>query len=251
MTIDVRLTQPLVVTVDEEQAAAIETLDAGAVLTAYLHQQAGEFEERPLGEFVDVVSASVNPQGAAYQETVFEYVDLREIDDIYGQVLTFRIAQGREIGSTKHRFRRGDILFAKIMPSLANKKIALVTQDVSNAVASTEFVVLRKKADAVINLYYLFRALRSDHFTRQAVANVTGATGRQRVDPRSLLQYRIIYPPPEVQERIGDVVEQEFTLRTLAAEQSKQADDEAAVVLGPISLRTERPASRAASRLRS
>jgi hypothetical protein len=27
-------------------------------------------------------------------------------------------------------------------------------------------IVLRKKAQAEINLYYLFRALRSDHFTR-------------------------------------------------------------------------------------
>lgn len=241
MSIEVRLAAPLVVTVDEEQAAGIDTIDAGAIFTAFLHQQVGEFEERPLGDFVEVVSASVNPRAAAHRGTVFEYVDLREIDDISGQILTFRIAKGEQIGSTKHRFRRGDILFAKIMPSLANKKIALVTQDVSNAIASTEFIVLRKKADAEINLYYLFRALRSDHFTRQAVANVTGATGRQRVDPSQLLEYRIVYAPPELQDRVGDTVEQEFTLRTLAAEQSKRADDEASVVLGPMTLRTERP----------
>lgn len=251
MSIDVWTVAPLVVTIDEEQAASVPTIDAGAVYTAFLHAQVGEFAERPLGELVDVVSASVNPQSARHGDKIFEYVDLREIDDIFGQILTFRLARGSDIGSTKHRFKKDDILFAKIMPSLANKKIALVTQDVSNAIASTEFIVLRKRRDAEVNLFYLFRALRSDHFTRQAVANVTGATGRQRVDPARLLDYKIIYPPLELQERIGRVVEEEFTLRTLAAEQSKQADDEAIGVLGPTSLRTERPASRAASRRRA
>src|SRR5205814_3148966 len=106
----------------------------------------------------------------------------------------FRQLKGSRIGSNKHRFRKFDILFAKIMPSLANKKIALVTQDVTNAVASTEFIVLRKKPAADINLYYLFRALRSDYFTRQAEANVTGATGRQRITPIRLLELKIIVP---------------------------------------------------------
>lgn len=116
----------------------------------------------------------------------------------------------------------------------------MVTQDVTNAVASTEFIVLRKKPEAQINLYFLFRALRADHFTKQAVANVTGATGRQRINPSRLLELRIIVPSIELQERIGDAVEKEFTYRTLAAEQSKNADDEAELILGTLTLRTER-----------
>ena len=135
------------------------------------------------------------------------------------------------------------------MPSLANKKIALVTQDVTNAIASTEFIVLRKKANAEINLYYLFKALRSDHFTRQAAANVTGATGRQRINPAKLLDFRIIVPPKELQDKIGIEAEKEFSLRTLACEQAKLVDDEASLVLGRTTLRIEKPASSASKRI--
>ena len=123
------------------------------------------------------------------------------------------------------------------MPSLANKKICVVTQDATNAVASTEFIVLRKKPESDINLFYLFRALRSDHFNRQAVARVSGATGRQRISPPVLLSLKIIVPPKELQDKVGAAVEREITLRTLAYEQARRADDEAMLILGSTTLR--------------
>lgn len=248
MTIKLLASAPLALMIDDTDLERLETIDAGAAYTEYLHRQVGDFQEQPLGEFVDIVSKGINPSAERYANQSFEYVDLREVDDIYGQILKFRILKGKEVGSTKHRFQKFDILFAKIMPSLANKKIALVTQDVTNAIASTEFIVLRRKPDKEINLFYLFRALRSDHFTRQAVANVTGATGRQRVSPLRLLDLRIIVPPPELQEQLGKAVEQEFALRTLAAEQAKGADDEVASVLGPTTLRIAKAPSQAAAR---
>ncbi|MFK0733040.1 MAG: restriction endonuclease subunit S [Gloeotrichia echinulata GP01] len=238
MSIELIKTEPLILTITKEAASNIDNLDAGAAYTKYLHEQKGEFEQHPLSNFVELVSKSINTQSNRYIDQIFEYIDLREVDDIYGHILTFRAIKGSAIKSTKHRFQKHDILFAKIMPSLANKKIALVTQDLTNAVASTEFIVLRKKPEAEINLYYLFRALRSDHFTRQATANVTGATGRQRINPSKLLELKVIVPPEELQNTIGDAVEQEFMLRTLAAEQSKKADDLAHLVLGSLTLRT-------------
>lgn len=231
--------QPLILTVDYKDTLDLEGVDAGEAYTKYLHNQSGDFEEKPLSEFANVISESINPSARRHAQQMYQYIDLREVDDIYGQILTFRNKRGSEIGSSKHRFQKLDILFAKIMPSLANKKIALVTQDTVNAVASTEFIVLRKRPEAEINLFYLFRALRADIFTRQAVANVTGATGRQRITPRKLLELRIVIPPKELQDQIGDATEKEFTFRTLATEQSKRADDEAKTVLGPQTIRTE------------
>lgn len=248
MTISVLRTTPLVVAIDTSDAEELETIDAGAAFTEYLHRQVGGFEKKPLREYVDLVTEGINPSSKRYSDQVFEYVDLREVDDIYGQVLKFRVAKGSQIGSTKHRFQKWDMLFAKIMPSLANRKTALVTNDVSNGVASTEFIVLRKKRDAEINIHYLFRALRSDDFARQAVANVTGATGRQRINPTKLLGLQIIVPPWELQNQIGAAVEQEFSFRTLAAEQSRRANDEAERVLGPTTLRIDKAASTAARR---
>jgi restriction endonuclease S subunit len=248
MTIEVSSTSPLILIIDETEAANIDTIDTGAAYTAFLHRQVGDFEQKPLGEYVDIISIGVNPRSTRYSDQQFEYVDLREIDDLYGQILKFRILKGSQIGSNKNRFQKWDILFAKIMPSLANKKVALVTQDVTSAIASTEFIILRKKLGVDINWFYLFRALRSDYFTRQAVAIVTGDTGRQRISPTRLLELHILVPPPELQNQIGEAVEQEFTLRTLAVEQAKRADDEAIPVLGETTLRTAREATRASTR---
>lgn len=229
---------PLILTVDEVEAHRIGTFDAGAAYTRYLQSLEGEFPRRPLGEFVTLVRESVNPRAQVHAEVVFDYVDLREIDDVYGSILATRKVRGMEIGSTKTRFRQGDILFAKIMPSLANKKVALVTQAIANGVASTEFIVLRKRAEADVNINYLFRALRADQFTRQAVANVTGATGRQRLAPGRLIELHVVLPPRELQDQIGDQVEREFTLRTQASELSYALDDLTAPVLGPTTRRT-------------
>jgi type I restriction enzyme S subunit len=244
MSIALRSAEPLVLLVDEETAAGIDNIDAGTAYTAYLHDQVGTFGEEPLGEHFEIVSETIAPRGRRYADQTFQYADLREVDDVFGQVLSLRELQGSEIGSPKKRFRRGDILFARIMPSLANKKVALVTQDVANAVASTEFIVLRRRPSSTANLYYLFRALRSDHFTRQAEANVTGATGRQRIAPETLRDLKLIVPPAPLQEQVGDAVEEEFRLRALAVAEAQRADDQARPVLGPTTLRTQRVSTR-------
>ena len=242
---------PLILTIDEEEASLIDTIDVGAAYTSLLHSLGSAFEEKRLGDYVDIVANSISPSGRKYTNQAFEYVDLREVDEIYGSILKTRILKGNEIGSSKYRFQKWDILFAKIMPSLANKKIALVTQDVTNPIASTEFIILRKKPNADISLYYLFRALRSDHFTRQVVANVTGDTGRQRISPTKLLEFKIIVPPKELQDKIGIETEKEFSLRTLACEQAKLVDDEASLVLGRTTLRIDKLASSASKRLKN
>ena len=90
--------------------------------------------------------------------------------------------------------------------------------DFLNKVISTFRVFL------VINLRS-YRALRSDHFTQQAIANVTGDTGRQRINPRKLLELRILVPPLELEEKIGRAVEQEFTLHALSIEQTNRVED--------------------------
>jgi type I restriction enzyme S subunit len=244
VSIALRSDEPLMLLVDEDTAAGIDNIDAGTAYTAYLHDQVGEFAEEPLGAHFDLVSETITPRGRRYSDQTFQYADLREVDDVFGQVLSLRELRGSEIGSAKKRFRQGDILFARIMPSLANKKVALVTQDVANAVASTEFLVLRQKPDSTANLHYLFRALRSDHFTRQAEANVTGATGRQRIAPDTLRDLKLIVAPPALQQQVGDAVEEEFRLRALAAAEAQRADDQALPVLGPTTLRTQRVSTR-------
>ena len=150
MKIQVLSTTPLILVITDKEAKALETIDAGAAYTAFLHSQVGKFKQEPLRQYVDLISTTINPGSQRHRDQAFDYVDLREVDEIFGQILLSRRVSGATIGSSKHRFRRGDILFAKIMPSLENKKVAFVFQDISNGVASTEFLVLRPKGNAEI-----------------------------------------------------------------------------------------------------
>jgi type I restriction enzyme S subunit len=137
MSIDLQQPDPLILLVSEERAGKIDNIDVGTAFTAHLHEQVGDFEEAPLSKHAELISTTVNPRSHRYRDQEFEYVDLREVDDVYGQLLMCRRQPGSAIGSAKKRFRQHDILFARIMPSLANKKIALVTDEITNGVAST------------------------------------------------------------------------------------------------------------------
>jgi hypothetical protein len=251
MTIEVVKERPLIVTASDEDLEDVDNVDAGTAFTLFLHSKTGEFPRERLGEHMEVISSTMNPRAERARRDLFEYVDLREVDDLFGQVLDFKRSRGSEIGSTKHRFQRNDILFAKIMPSLENKKVALVTQEVTNGVASTEFIVLRRRQSSPLDVYFLFRSVRSDFFTQQAVANTTGATGRQRLAPTRLLELVISVPPAEVRAPISAAVKEEFQLRALAFEQSKAATEVAAGIIGPTTLKTMRPGRKAAQRGRS
>ena len=110
-------TNPLIVRITENEAVSLDGIDAGVAYTKFLHSRIGRFEEEPLGTFVDIVSSGVNPRSVKHADVMFEYVDLREVDDLTGQVMMFRKQPGRRIGSNKHRFQKWDFLFAKIQPS--------------------------------------------------------------------------------------------------------------------------------------
>lgn len=248
MTIELIDRFPLSLVVRGEDTTNLDGLDAGTAFTAFLHRQSGQFPNVRLGNYVDVVRTTVNPSSRRHAQTQFEYIDLREVDDIFGQVLDVRRLRGREIGSTKVRFRKNDLLFAKIMPSLENKKVAFVNIDVQNAVCSTEFIVLRRRDDVEVSMHYIFRAIRADAFTQQAIANVTGATGRQRISPQTLLDLKIPIPPTELQRSIGLAVEKEFDLRALAYATCAEADEISQAVLGDTTRRVASATRRASRR---
>jgi type I restriction enzyme S subunit len=70
MSISIISSNPLALVVPESDALHLETLDAGAAYTAYLHSQSGKFEERPLGEYADTISETISPNGNKYREEI-------------------------------------------------------------------------------------------------------------------------------------------------------------------------------------
>lgn len=155
-----------------------------------------------LQDMATVVRDIVNPQ--RLPDSDFGYVDLADVDEETGEILQVNRKKGKKISGAKNRFATLDILFARIEPSVYNKKTALVRQSVQNAVCSTEFYVIRARKG--INPKFLFWMLRSDRIIAQIYGRLTGTTGRRRLDYDSLVSLLIPNPPRSVQDEIAKIM---------------------------------------------
>jgi type I restriction enzyme S subunit len=99
----------------------------------------------------------------------------------------------------------GDILLAKITPSLENGKQGLVPYYIPNgfALATTEVFPIKCKG---INRLFLFYILKFSKFRNKIIASMIGTTGRKRASKKSIENLKIPFPPPSEQEKIAEIL---------------------------------------------
>ena len=95
-------------------------------------------------------------------------------------------------GGTK--FANGDVVVARITPCLENGKTAVITQleDGDVGFGSTEFIVMRGKSRS-LSAFGACLA-RSEHFRKFAILNMTGTTGRKRIEASVLKTFPLTIP---------------------------------------------------------
>lgn len=103
------------------------------------------------------------------------------------------------------RFRNGDTLLARITPCLENGKTALVDflKDGEIGWGSTEFIVLAPKAGTPCEFIYCLA--RDTRFREFAIKNMTGTSGRQRVDHSSISGFYMVHPGTALLEEFGRI----------------------------------------------
>jgi type I restriction enzyme, S subunit len=96
------------------------------------------------------------------------------------------------------KFRNGDVVVARITPCLENGKTALITlfRDDEVGFGSTEFIVIRGK-------HYPLSAFaaqlgRSSSFRQFAISNMTGTSGRKRIDANTLETFSLPLPTEDL-----------------------------------------------------
>ena len=108
------------------------------------------------------------------------------------------------------RFSEGDVLFAKITPSMENGKVAIAKGLVNNCgCGSTEFHVLRPHK-GISGDFVLFFLLQ-DAFRGEARGQMAGTAGQLRVPAAFLEEANFILPPLPEQHRIVAEIEKHFT----------------------------------------
>lgn len=102
------------------------------------------------------------------------------------------------------KFLDGDVLLARITPSLENGKTSIYRATPSEkdrpAAGSTEFIVIRGKKRIGLS-EYAYYLLRTNELRGHLIANMNGSSGRQRVRSESLQGFPIIIPDMAHQQK--------------------------------------------------
>lgn len=147
--------------------------------------------------------AEINPpmEKKHYDDTILvPYVGLPECD-----LTEIREVTMRPYSEVKGRnaFKAGDILFARIEPSVFNKKFILAEdlQGHEFAFTSTEFYVVRPSSD--VDRFFLYSMFFCSFVFAQIRGKTTGSSGRRRIDPELFADLMVPVPPKPIRDQIA------------------------------------------------
>lgn len=169
----------------------------------------------------DVVSLpeafEVNPPRMLQKGKLAPYLDMKNMPTQGHRPLDWI---NRKFGSGM-RFVNGDTLLARITPCLENGKTAFVDWLADGQVGwgSTEYIVLRPQPPLPPEYgYYL---ARSEELRAHAIQNMSGSSGRQRVQLGCFEQFEISVPPESLARCFGEIAKQIMSLIRANDEQSR------------------------------
>ena len=139
----------------------------------------------------------INPRISVNKESEKPFVFM---EDVSNTSMVIRCRTKKE-GLSGSKFQNGDIVFARITPSLENGKIGFVqflSSDNEVGLGSTEFIVLRSKH---LCPEYVYLLARTEKFRGNAIKSMIGASGRQRVQEACFDHFFLAVPPPSKTER--------------------------------------------------
>ena len=160
-------------------------------------------------------ASSTDP--SKYPDTLFELYSVPSSADNYPEIVS-----GCEIGSTKQRVQKGDVLLCKINPRI--NRVWKVSQYTGNALlASSEWIIIRNSKIVSDYLMYCFRA---PYFREYMLSNVSGVGGSlMRAQPKYVKTYPVPLPPLPEQQRIVDRIESLFAKLDEAKQKAQDALD--------------------------
>lgn len=150
-------------------------------------------------------------------DTTVSFVPMAAVDAEQGKIANPVNRPFSEVRKGFTPFSDGDVIFAKITPSMENGKAA-IARGLTNGYGfgSTEFHVMRPKESVIAE--WIFHFIRQQSFRDEAKASFTGTAGQMRVPERFILDADIPLPPLPEQQRIVAKIERLFEQSRTARE---------------------------------
>ncbi len=159
-----------------------------------------EWEVVRLGD-TNVSEIRKNKVVSNVQKVAFIPMELIPDSSIYAK---YEIRDLKDVKSSTY-CEAGDLLLAKITPSLENGKQGIVPEEVPNgiALATTEvFSIVCKGIDKL----FLFYLLKFPKFRKVLEYSMRGSTGRQRVPKEAVENLIVPFPPLSEQKKIAEIL---------------------------------------------
>jgi type I restriction enzyme S subunit len=158
-------------------------------------------------------SCLVNSRDPALKElpndTTVSFVPMAAVDAEQGAIANPVDRPFSEVRKGFTPFLDGDVIFAKITPSMENGKAA-IARGLKNGFGfgSTEFHVMRPKESVIAE--WVFHFVRQQSFRDEAKGSFTGTAGQLRVPEKFILNADIPLAPVPEQQRIVAKIESLF-----------------------------------------
>lgn len=152
----------------------------------------------PFSELVEI-----NPRVKIEKAKEYPFVEMGIVEPGRRYV---RSDQSRIFQNGGAKFLPGDTLFARITPCLENGKIAQYQAPSGQAgFGSTEFFVFRARP-GVSDSGFVYYLAKSDLIRKPAEKSMSGASGRQRADLKSIIDLEVPSPPLPTQRKIAAIL---------------------------------------------
>jgi type I restriction enzyme S subunit len=159
-----------------------------------------------------------NPTTSLKTGAVASYIDMDSLP--VNGFMTKIPARKKFAGGVK--FKNNDVAVARITPCLENGKTALISRLSDNEVGfgSTEFIILRGKKRTLPCFSACLARLES--FRRFAILNMTGTSGRKRIDAKILETYSLPIPDKALLDEFESKVDPLFKKMNSNAEENDE-----------------------------
>lgn len=177
---------------------------------------------RPLGQLAEVGPRPVR----LAPDSSIDFVPMEAVDAVTGSIVGAQQRVRSDLASGYRQFQVGDVIFARITPSMQNGKSALYEgYNARVGYGSTEFHVLRPRDDRYTR--WIWALLRTQWFISRAREAFTGTAGQQRV-PASFLEHAEVPIPAPSQlsgaiQRLIDVRERMNEIHGIALRRDELA----------------------------
>lgn len=182
--------------------------------------------EMKIANICDILDKKINVDSLG--EQLVDWIRIDDLDNNPLDINKIRTQPADTIEGTFFEVHEGDILVARLGPTILNQKIVLVRSLERKTIASAEFLVLRCKKE--FNAEVVMAVLKTQYYKNLMYSQARGSTpSRYRLNREDMLKL----PFPDIRERqekiaaeATDIRHQVKSMRTQAEEDWKAAKEQ-------------------------